>query len=68
MDCRGSLLRSEDGITIAALGADNMIVVATRDAVLVIPREKAQDTKLLVDQLRANGNVFRERLQTKRIA
>lgn len=56
LDCHGSLLRSEDGVTIAAVGAENLVVVATRDAVLVIPRERAQDTKLLVEQLRANGN------------
>lgn len=56
IDCEGSLFRSEDGITVAAVGAQNLVVVATRDAVLVVPRERAQDTKLLVDELRARGN------------
>lgn len=56
LDCGGSLLRSEDGITVAAVGVEDMVVVATRDAVLVVPRDRAQDIKLLVDRLRAEGN------------
>lgn len=56
IDSHGSLLRGEDGVTIAAVGAENLVVVATRDAVLVVPRERAQDTRLLVDQLREHGS------------
>lgn len=55
IDCRGSLLRSEGGATVAAVGIENLVVVATRDAVLVVPRERAQDTRLLVDMLKASG-------------
>lgn len=55
IDCHGSLIRSDGGATIAAVGIENLIVVATRDAVLVAPRDRAQDTRLLVDLLKASG-------------
>jgi mannose-1-phosphate guanylyltransferase/mannose-6-phosphate isomerase len=53
-DSRGSYLRSE-GPVIAALGLDDMVVVATEDAVLVAPKDRAQDVRALVDQLKALG-------------
>ena len=56
IDCEGSLLRSDSSIAVAAVGLKNMVVVTTRDAVLVIPRDRAQDTKLVVDALKALGS------------
>jgi len=53
-DTKGSYLRSE-GPMIATSGIDNLVVVATDDAVLVTTRERAQDVKLLVEQLRQSG-------------
>lgn len=55
-DCSGTLLRAERGPTIAAVGLEDMIVVSTRDAVLVAPRSRAQDVKLIVDQIKATGS------------
>jgi len=49
-DVSGSYLRS-DGPMLAAIGLENMIVVATQDAVLVTPRERAQSVKGIVDRL-----------------
>lgn len=54
--CRNSLLRSENGPAIAAIGMEDMIIVATRDAVLVAPRARAQEIGALVDQLKAEDN------------
>jgi mannose-1-phosphate guanylyltransferase/mannose-6-phosphate isomerase len=42
----GNLLHSE-GIAIYAAGIDNLIVVATPDAVIIVPRHLAQDVKAL---------------------
>lgn len=53
---RNCLLRTEDGPMIAAVGLDDIIVVSTRDAVLVVPRARAQEVKGIVDALRANGH------------
>lgn len=51
---RDSLLRSE-GPTIAAVGLRDMIVVATKDAVLVAEKSHAEDVRKLVDQLADKG-------------
>ncbi len=53
-DVRGSYLRT-DGPMIAAVGVQDMVVVATKDAVLVAPRDRAQDVKKIVEQLKAAG-------------
>jgi mannose-1-phosphate guanylyltransferase/mannose-6-phosphate isomerase len=52
VDCRGSYLRVEEGL-LAAFGVEDLIVVATADAVLVAPKGRAQDVKLLIDRLKA---------------
>ncbi len=44
-----------EGRLVAGAGLDDLIIVETRDAVLVIPRERAQDVKTLVDRLQAMG-------------
>jgi mannose-1-phosphate guanylyltransferase/mannose-6-phosphate isomerase len=49
-DVSGSYLRSE-GPMLAALGIQDMVVVATQDAVLVAPRDRSQDVKLVVSGL-----------------
>jgi mannose-1-phosphate guanylyltransferase len=41
-------LRS-DGPLIAVIGIEGLVVVATDDAVLVVPRDRAQDVKSLVE-------------------
>ncbi len=50
-DSRGCYLRSESRL-VAALGVENLIVIETDTAVLVMPRERAQEVKALVKQLR----------------
>lgn len=51
---RGSYIRSE-GPLVAAVGVDNLVVVATKDAVLVSHRDSAQDVKKVVEELEAKG-------------
>lgn len=50
-DTRQSFLVSQHRM-IAAVGVDNMIVVETPDAVLVCSKERAQDVKHIVNQLK----------------
>jgi mannose-1-phosphate guanylyltransferase/mannose-6-phosphate isomerase len=52
---RNSYLRSE-GPLLAALGLEDLVVVATRDAVLVSHRNGAQDVKKIVDRLDREGS------------
>jgi len=49
-------VRSEDGILIATLGVEDLIVIATNDAVLVADRKRAQDVKILVERLKKQGS------------
>ncbi|MBT4020513.1 MAG: mannose-1-phosphate guanylyltransferase/mannose-6-phosphate isomerase [Alphaproteobacteria bacterium] len=46
-----SYLRSE-GPLLAAIGIDNLVAVATEDAVLISTMDKVDDVKLIVEQLR----------------
>ncbi|MFF5074044.1 mannose-1-phosphate guanylyltransferase [Micromonospora olivasterospora] len=45
----------QSGRLVAALGVRDLIVVDTADAVLVCPRDRAQDVKALVDELKSRG-------------
>jgi mannose-1-phosphate guanylyltransferase/mannose-6-phosphate isomerase len=56
LDCEGSLLRSDDPDTrIVGLGLRDVIAVATGDAVLVADAARAQDVRLIVERLQAEG-------------
>ena len=54
-DVRGCYLRADDGVMVAALGIEDLVVVATADAVLVTPRNRSQDVKRIVEKLKAAG-------------
>lgn len=41
--------------TVAAVDVDNLVIVETPDAVMVCPKDKAQDVKKIVDVLKENG-------------
>ena len=49
---RNCYLRSEAGL-VAAIGVEDLVVVATDDAVMVAPRNRTQDVKQLVQRLAA---------------
>ncbi|WP_269538712.1 mannose-1-phosphate guanylyltransferase [Cerasicoccus fimbriatus] len=53
----GNIVLSEngDGHLLALVGVDDMIVVRTKDATLVCPKDKAQEIKKLVKQLGADA-------------
>ena len=51
IDCRNSYLRTEERL-LAAVGVEDLIVVATADAVLVAPKSRAQDVKKLIDRMK----------------
>ncbi len=54
-ETQDSYLRSE-GPLLAAVGVEDMVIVATKDAVLVSRRDAAQDVKKIVEQLAARGS------------
>lgn len=54
LDATGCLIRSE-GPMVAAIGVEDLVIVATGDAVLVVPRNRAQEVKDVVEALKAKG-------------
>lgn len=57
MNTHHSLIYSE-GVLVATIDIDNMLIVCTKDAVLVCPRDKAQEVKSFVEKLKS-GEFFK---------
>jgi mannose-1-phosphate guanylyltransferase len=56
VDAEGSYLWSSNpSKVLAAVGVGDLVVVDTDDALLVVPRSRAQDVKRVVDELKARG-------------
>ena len=63
LETRGVLIHSSGSHPerlVATVGVSDMIIVDTEDVLLVCPRERAQDVRALVDQLkqRAGGSEY----------
>lgn len=54
IETRNSIIYSNSRL-VAAVGLEDMIVVETSDALLVCPKEKAQDVKKVVERLKKMG-------------
>src|SRR6185436_18783815 len=53
-ESRGSIVLSEPGAPlVGVVGVDNLVVIATADAVLVVPKDRAQEVRRVVDALAA---------------
>jgi mannose-1-phosphate guanylyltransferase len=57
LDSAGVVVVPHSGRLVSVLGMHNVVVVDTPDAVLVCPRERAQDVKRLVDELKGRGDL-----------
>ena len=56
LEGRGNIVVAEPGAPyVGVLGVDNLVVIATADAVLVIPKDRAQDVRQLVEAARKSG-------------
>ena len=51
VDSKNSYFHSEDKL-IAAIGIENLVVIDTKDALMIAPKDRVQDVKLVVDQLK----------------
>jgi mannose-1-phosphate guanylyltransferase len=54
VDAKNKLVRSKK--LVALVGVQDLVVVDTDDALLVMPRERAQDVRLGIEELRAPGD------------
>jgi mannose-1-phosphate guanylyltransferase len=52
------LIKGKKDKLIATIGVDNLLVVDTEDALLICPKSRAQDVKLIVDELKKNKNKY----------
>ena len=57
IDAKNNLVRAlgKGKKVIALVGVNDLVVVETDDAILVIPRDRAQDVRLVVEALKASG-------------
>jgi mannose-1-phosphate guanylyltransferase len=53
VDSKGSYVRAPEGKVVAVIGLDEVVVVDTEDALLVMPRSRAQDVRAVVNALKA---------------
>lgn len=60
INTKNCLIRSE-GPLVAAVGIRDLIVIATGDAVLILPRGSSQEVKRAVEALRKDGHVALDR-------
>ena len=54
-DTSGTVVVPQSGRLIAALGVRDLVIVDTPDALMVCPRDRAQDVKCLVDEIQLRG-------------
>ena len=54
VDATNSLVRADDKL-VAAVGINDLVVVSTRDALLVAHRDRVQDARLIANKLRDDG-------------
>ena len=52
-DTHNSLIHAESGV-VATVGVENLVVIETKDAILISQKDRSQDVKAIVDQLKAN--------------
>jgi mannose-1-phosphate guanylyltransferase / mannose-6-phosphate isomerase len=65
LDSRNSLVHSEESVLTTVVGLDDVVVVATADAVLVASRAKAEQVKALVGELKRRN--YRAAVEHRRI-
>jgi mannose-1-phosphate guanylyltransferase len=55
VESKGNLVRAGSDRVIALCGVENLCVIETDDALLIMPRERSQDVKKIVEALEARG-------------
>jgi mannose-1-phosphate guanylyltransferase/mannose-6-phosphate isomerase len=51
-DTTNSYIHSTDGICLSVIGMEDIVAIATKDAILLAPKSRAQDVKMVVDKLK----------------
>jgi mannose-1-phosphate guanylyltransferase/mannose-6-phosphate isomerase len=56
VDSTDCLVRVDNGPAVAVVGVSDLVVVSTRDSILVIPRARSQEVRAVVDELKSRGS------------
>jgi mannose-1-phosphate guanylyltransferase len=56
-DCRNTIVVNKSPLAVASIGLDNIVVVATDDAVMVVKRELLPDLKKYLVDMKKNGRL-----------
>lgn len=57
VDAKNNVILSNDpNVVVTVLGVEGLVVAVTGDAVLVLPKDRAQDVRQIVEQLKARGD------------
>ncbi len=56
LDSNGLITVAPEGHLVAAIGVDDLVIVATKDATLVCPRDRVQHVKRMVERLTEAGH------------
>ena len=54
-DVSDSYIHSADGACLTLVGLDNVMAIVTRDAILITAKDRGQDVKHIVDELKSQG-------------
>jgi mannose-1-phosphate guanylyltransferase len=57
IDTNGSFISAPEDKVVATIGVDDLIIIDTKDVLLVCPKSKAQEVKKMVAKLSEEGNV-----------
>ncbi|MGC8838357.1 MAG: mannose-1-phosphate guanylyltransferase [Anaerolineae bacterium] len=55
LDTTGAFIYSSEGRLVATLGLKDLVIVDTGDVLLICPKDRTQDVRLLVERLRERG-------------
>lgn len=55
IDTKNSVVYSSSGRLVTTLGLDNIVVVETADSIMVCSKDRVQDVKKIVDELKGQG-------------
>jgi mannose-1-phosphate guanylyltransferase len=59
IDGTGNVVFSDDGTLIATVGVSDLVVIKSGDAILVVPKARAQDVRKIIDALAAQPGLAR---------
>jgi hypothetical protein len=58
VDTKNCIVHTPPDTLVALLGVEDLVVVRSGDAILVAPRKRGQDVRMLVDLLETQGPQF----------